>query len=107
MERYTQAYGTKASYGNLSKHSYGKHFEMRSVKNTNNSSRNNTRLDNGSYNDETHDAIAHIPQSTHDTPHHQESESIGSVGSQERIIRKQTDWRIHYENENDHIRNRI
>ena len=106
MERYTQAYGTKGSYGNFSKHSYGKRFEMGSMKNTNHSSRNNARLDNGSFNDENHDVIAHMPESTRDTPHHQENESIDSVGSQERIIRKQTDWRIHYENDND-MRNRL
>ena len=70
MERYTHAYGTKASYGNFSKHSYGKRFEMGSMKNTNQRlSKQYARLDNGSYNDENHGAIAHMPQSTHDTAH--------------------------------------
>ncbi len=108
MERYTYAYGSKASYGNFSKASSGKQYEMGKMKNTNNSSRNNTRRDNESYNDfENQNAVRHVPQNAPQTSDQRENESIDSVGSQERIIKKQTDWRIHYENENDHMGNRV
>ena len=95
MERYTQAYGSKGSYG--------KQYALGSMKNTQNNSRNNTRQDNTSYNDiEPHAMAMNMRRQAPQTPHRQENESIESVGSQERIIRKDVGWRIHYENENDH-----
>jgi hypothetical protein len=94
MERYTQAYGSKGSYG--------KQYELASVNNTKNAgSRNTTRQDNRSYNDiENPDTIMDMRRNVPHAPQHRENESIESHSSQERIIRKDVQWRIHYENEN-------
>jgi hypothetical protein len=88
MERYTQAYGSKGSYG--------KQYEMGSMKNTNNSggSRNNHSYNDIEHQDDVVAARRHLNQA----PHHQESGSIESSGSQERIIRKDVQWRVDYEN---------
>jgi hypothetical protein len=88
MERYTQAYGSKGSYG--------KQYEMGSMKNTNNS--HGSRL-NHSYNDIEHqDDIVAARRDLVQASQHKESGSIESSGSQERIIRKDVQWRVDYEN---------
>lgn len=95
MERYTQAYGSKGSYG--------KQYELGSMKNSNHSSGGR---DLRSYNDVENQerVIAMRPGAAQSPAHHQESESIDSVGSQDRIIRKDIQWKIHYENEHPHAR---
>ncbi len=94
MERYTQAYGSKGSYG--------RQYELGSVRNTKSgASRNTTRQDNRSYNDIENQEVVMDARSNGApvTPHAQEDGSIESAGSQERIIRKDVQWRIHYEND--------
>ena len=74
MERYTNAYGSKGSYG--------KQYELGSVNRVQGGSRGHTRLDEGIDED--------LPI--------QDTTTLRD-GSQERIIRKDVQWRVDYENE--------